>query len=270
MADSSDKNAYGKYQSVIISALSAEKASEKARELAAGILCTGEGQRPCGKCASCGKIARNTHPDVVFVNRLTDSKGSPKRDITVDQIREVSADAYILPNEADRKIYIINEAEKMNLSAQNASLKLLEEPPNGAVLLLCTDNPSALLPTVRSRCTEINVNGEREGGRDEAEEMAENYLKLVADQDRAELIAFGFRNENITGDEFLEFMYCVREKVTDMLCGRRDDQGMDHGMLTGLAELAEKCIRYRKANVSIKMLFGTLAAGAPKRQKQTE
>ena len=84
------------------------------------------------------------------VESLPDSKGNLKRDITVDQIREISADAYILPNEADRKVYIINEAEKMNLSAQNASLKLLEEPPNGAVLLLCTDNPSALLPTVRS------------------------------------------------------------------------------------------------------------------------
>ncbi len=267
MADPSGKNAYGKYQSVIISALSAGKASEKARQLAAGILCTGDGERPCGKCAACGKIARNTHPDVIFINRLTDSKGNLKRDITVDQIREISADAYILPNEADRKIYIINEAEKMNLSAQNASLKLLEEPPNGAVLLLCTDNPSALLPTVRSRCTEVNVNGERDAGRDEAEEMAESYIRLVADQDRLELVAFCFKNENITGDEFLEFMYSLREKITDMLCGRRADEGMDRGMLTELSELIEKCIRYRKANVSIKMLFGTLAAGAPKKDK---
>ena len=267
MAASSDTNAYGKYQSVIISALSQEKASEKARQLAAGILCTGEGKRPCGKCASCGKIARNTHPDLIFVSRLPDSKGNLKRDITVDQIREISADAYILPNEADRKVYIINEAEKMNLSAQNASLKLLEEPPNGAVLLLCTDNPSALLPTVRSRCTEINVNGERENGRGETEELAESYLKMVAAQDRAELVAFSFKNEGIAGDAFLDFIYSVREMVTDMLCGRRDNMKMDHAMLTALAELAEKCLRYRKANVSIKMLLGTLAAGAPRKTK---
>lgn len=268
MTDSPDKNAYGKYQSVIISALSAERAAATARELAAGILCTGEGKRPCGRCASCGKISRNTHPDVVFVSRLSDSKGSLKRDITVDQIRAMSADAYVLPNEADRKVYIILEAEKMNLSAQNAALKLLEEPPNGAVLLLCTDNPSALLPTVRSRCTELNVNGERDGDRDETEELAESYIRLVAEQDRAELVAFCFQNENISGEEFLEMLYCVREKVTDMLCGRREDMGMDRRMLMKLAELTEKCIRYRKANGSVKMLFGTLAAGAPRKEQQ--
>ena len=267
MAEKTAKNAYGRYQSVIISALSAAKASEAARELAAGILCTGEGKRPCGKCSACGKIARNTHPDVIFVSRLTDGKGNLKPDISVDQIREISADAYILPNEADRKVYIITEAEKMNMSAQNAALKLLEEPPNGAVLLLCTDNPSALLPTVRSRCTELNVNGERDDGEGDAEELAESYLKLVSAGDRADLLAFCFKNEGLAGDLFLEFMYCVREKVTDMLCGRRDCMGMDRSVLTELAGLAEKCIRYRKANVSIKMLFGVLAAGPPMKDK---
>ena len=155
-------------------------------------------------------------------------------------------------------------AEKMNRSAQNAALKLLEEPPNGAVLLLCTENPSALLPTVRSRCTEINVNGERDGDRGEAEEKAEEYLELIAAGDRAGLAAFSFRNENMTGDGFLDFMYSVREKITDMLCGRRDIGSLDRRMLTELSELAEKCIRYRKANVSVKMLLGSLAAGSPK------
>jgi DNA polymerase-3 subunit delta' len=157
MAASSDKNAYGKYQSVIISALSQEKAAERARELAAGILCTGDGKRPCGKCASCGKIARNTHPDLILVSRLPDSKGNLKRDITVDQIREVCADAYILPNEADRKVYIINEAEKMNVQAQNALLKTLEEPPEYAVIIILTTNVDALLPTILSRCVVLNM-----------------------------------------------------------------------------------------------------------------
>lgn len=265
MGGSPVKNAYGKYQSVIISALSRERAAEKARELAAGILCTSEGNRPCGRCAACGKVARNTHPDVVFVNRLPDAKGSLKSGITVDQIREISADAYILPNEADRKVYIISEAEKMNVSAQNAALKLLEEPPNGAVLLLCTENPSALLPTVRSRCTEINVNGDRDGSGEEAEETASEYLRLLAANDRAGLVAFCFKNDNMTGDRFLDFICCVREQVTDMLCGRRDDEAMDSVMLTAAAELAEKCIRYRQYNVSVKMLFGTLAAGTPQK-----
>lgn len=268
MEGSSVKSAYGKYQSVIISAQSLGRASEKARELAAGILCMGEGNRPCGKCAACAKVARNTHPDVIFVNRMTDAKGSLKSGISVDQIREISADAYILPNEADRKVYIISEAEKMNVSAQNAALKLLEEPPNGAVLLLCTDNPSSLLPTVRSRCTEIYVNGNREDCSGEAEETAAEYMRLLTSNDRAELVAFCFRNENMTGDRFLDFIYCVREQVTDMLCGRRANEGMDRAALAEIAGLAEKCIRYRQANVSVKMLFAMLAAASPAKSKQ--
>ena len=84
MAGSSDKNAYGQYQSVIISAVSREKASDTAREIAAGIMCTSEGKKPCGNCAACGKVSRNTHPDVIFVNRLPDSKGGTKKEITVD------------------------------------------------------------------------------------------------------------------------------------------------------------------------------------------
>ena len=153
----------------------------------------------------------------------------------------------------------------MNVSAQNAALKLLEEPPNGAVLFLCTEHPSALLPTVRSRCAEIIVNGERDGSGEEAEETASEYLRLLAANDRAGLVAFCFKNENMTGDRFLDFICSVREQVTDMLCGRRDDEAMDSVMLTAAAELAEKCIRYRQYNVSVKMLFGTLAAGTPRK-----
>ena len=68
------------------------------------------------------------------------------------QVRQLRADAYIRPNEADRKIYILENAQTMNPSAQNAMLKLLEEGPAYAAFLLLTDNAAALLPTVRSRC----------------------------------------------------------------------------------------------------------------------
>ena len=67
-------------------------------------------------------------------------------------MRQLRADAYIRPNEADRKIYILENAQTMNPSAQNAMLKLLEEGPAYAAFLLLTDNAAALLPTVRSRC----------------------------------------------------------------------------------------------------------------------
>ena len=71
------------------------------------------------------------------------------------QVRALRADAYIRPNEAERKVYILENAQTMNASAQNAMLKLLEEGPAYAAFLLLTDNAAALLPTVRSRCEHL-------------------------------------------------------------------------------------------------------------------
>ncbi len=117
-----------------------------ARALAAALVCTGSGERPCGQCAACRKTAGGIHPDIITV------AGEPGKDLTVAQIREMRADAYIRPNEAERKVYLIENAQSMNPSAQNAMLKLLEEGPSYAVFLLLAENGTALLPTVRSRC----------------------------------------------------------------------------------------------------------------------
>ncbi len=266
MADSLPKSEYGKIQSVILSASSREDAVRRAGALAAQVLCRSEGRRPCGQCASCRKIARGTHPDVITVRRLPDSKGGLKKEITVDQIRELSADAYILPNEADRKIYIIQEADRMNLNAQNAALKLLEEPPNGAVLLLCVTNPSALLPTVRSRCTEENLNGNAAAFEDETVSTVESFIRAVASRTRTAVITWSYAAESLTGDEFRNFLLCAVERVTDMLCGRRSPEGLTAAELLKLSVLLEECLRFRQANVSVRLLTGKLAAEAPGRR----
>ena len=118
----------------VICAPTIELALSEAEKLAAAAVCSGVGARPCGKCRDCRKAAEHVHPDIITVSRLLDDKGRPKREIGVDQIRDVIADAQVLPNEAARKVYIIDRAETMNAAAQNAALKLLEEPPAGAVL----------------------------------------------------------------------------------------------------------------------------------------
>ena len=113
--------------------------------LAAALVCTGGGERPCLSCPGCRKALAGIHPDIVRA-------GDDGKDISVAQVRQLRADAYIRPNEADRKVYILEKAQTMNPSAQNAMLKLLEEGPAYAAFLLLTDNAAALLPTVRSRC----------------------------------------------------------------------------------------------------------------------
>jgi len=121
-----------------------------ARLLAAAMLCTGSGEKPCGQCGPCVKTAKGLHPDVILV----DGPGEGKP-ITVDQVRQLRADAYIRPNEGERKVYLLERADQMNPSAQNAMLKLLEEGPPYAAFLLLAENAGGLLETVRSRCESL-------------------------------------------------------------------------------------------------------------------
>ena len=118
--------------------------------LAAAYVCTADQGWPCGRCAACRKAANSIHPDIIWV-------GEPDKDITVAMVRQVRSDAYIRPNEAHRKVYIFPAAQRMNASAQNALLKLLEEGPAYAAFLLLADNAAALLPTIRSRCEGLSL-----------------------------------------------------------------------------------------------------------------
>ncbi len=121
-----------------------------ARLLAAAILCTGSG-KPCGTCGPCRKVLSGTHPDFITVD------DPEKKTVTVDLIRNARSDIYVRPNEAEHKIYCFPRAQDMGIPGQNALLKVLEEPPSYGVFLLLTDNPERLLPTVRSRCTQLEL-----------------------------------------------------------------------------------------------------------------
>ena len=118
------------------------------RLLAAAALCTGE-NRPCLSCPHCRKAMAGTHPDFITVD------DPEKKHVPVELVRNARADIFIQPNEADRKVYLFPRAQDMRIEAQNALLKILEEPPSYGVFLLLTDNAEKLLPTVRSRCTEL-------------------------------------------------------------------------------------------------------------------
>ena len=109
-----------------------------------------DGKKPCKSCVHCDKASRRIHPDIIEIDKLDN-----KQIIGVDQIRELKKDVYIVPNEANKKVYVVRDADSMNSNAQNAFLQILEEPPAHAVFILGTDNPAALLPTVYSRCVDI-------------------------------------------------------------------------------------------------------------------
>ncbi len=119
-----------------------------ARLLAAAILCRSQG-KPCGTCPACRKVLGAGHPDFITID------DPEKKTVPVDLVREARADMYVRPNEADHKIYLFPRGQDMAEPSQNALLKILEEPPAYGVFILLTENPEKLLPTVRSRCTEL-------------------------------------------------------------------------------------------------------------------
>lgn len=128
------------------------------------IQCEVGGVTPCGKCHSCVQMKSGSHPDVIYVNH--EKPGT----ISVDDIRkQINADVGIRPYASPHKIYIVDEAEKMNEQAQNALLKTLEEPPEYAVIILLTTNAEIFLPTIRSRCVSLKI-------RPVADEVVSTYL----------------------------------------------------------------------------------------------
>lgn len=120
-----------------------------ANVMAASLVCQKTGDRPCGCCGPCKKAASGIHPDIITVS------GPEGKTVSVDQVRSLRTDAHIRPNEAQRKIYLLERADHMNQSAQNAMLKLLEEGPAYAVFFLLAENGGGLLETIRSRCENI-------------------------------------------------------------------------------------------------------------------
>ncbi len=115
------------------------------------LFCEGD-NKPCGSCGACVKVKKGIHPDVFKVYPAGKSET-----IGVKEIAVIKNNLYIKPNDADKKIFVIYSAERMNRFAQNSILKMIEEPPEDSFFVLTCQNSQALLPTVRSRVTEISL-----------------------------------------------------------------------------------------------------------------
>ena len=135
--------------------INGERSSGKefiARIFAMTLQCEKGETEPCGECHSCKQAMSNNQPDIIYIGH------EKPNTIGVEDIRgQINNDIGIKPYSSPRKIYIMNEGEKMTVQAQNALLKTLEEPPEYAVILILTTNVEALLPTILSRCVVLNM-----------------------------------------------------------------------------------------------------------------
>ena len=122
-----------------------------ARLVAGALLCKGQaGERPCGGCLACRKLASGNHPDFMPVE--PEEEGGA---LKIDQIRAVERFLALTPNESSRKIALIGAFERATIGAANALLKTLEEPPAYAHLILLAQDADVLLPTIVSRSQQI-------------------------------------------------------------------------------------------------------------------
>ena len=123
-----------------------------AHAFALSLLCEKGKSDPCMECHACKQVLSGNHPDLIHVTH--EKAGS----IGVDDIREqINETIMIRPYSSYYKIYIVDEAEKMTVQAQNALLKTIEEPPAYAVIILLTTNPESFLPTILSRCVQLKL-----------------------------------------------------------------------------------------------------------------
>ncbi len=120
--------------------------------IANSVLCLeNKNGEPCGRCHACAMLNGGGHPDLTVIKPT----GDKEKSIKIDDIREAKASCYIKPVVGARRVFIVENAETMRADCQNALLKILEEPPEGTLFLLLTDNVERLLPTVRSRCVAL-------------------------------------------------------------------------------------------------------------------
>lgn len=119
--------------------------SDISKNIAKSFTCQNE-KPPCNTCKFCIKTGKNVNPDVITIDFLDSN-------ITVDEARKIRKDVYILPNECKRKVYIIKNGQNLNIQAQNALLKILEEPPSYACFIIECINEKKLMDTILSRCS---------------------------------------------------------------------------------------------------------------------
>ena len=186
-----------------------------AESFAMALQCEEGKEEACMQCRSCRQAKEHNQPDIIYVTH------EKPNIISVDDIRhQLNNDIVIKPYSSKYKIYIIDEAEKMNVQAQNALLKTIEEPPAYAVILLLTTNADSFLPTILSRCITLSLKTVKE------DLIKEHLMKVHRIPDYQAEVCASFAQGNVgkaiqlaSSDEFNELktnVLSIVKKIEDM------------------------------------------------------
>ncbi|MBQ6844041.1 MAG: DNA polymerase III subunit [Agathobacter sp.] len=189
-----------------------------AETFAMALQCEEGKPEPCGNCRSCRQAKERNQPDIIFIGQDEMMEEKKTKSISVDEIRTLlNNDIVIKPYSSKYKIYIVDHAEKMNVQAQNALLKTIEEPPAYGVILLLTSNADSFLQTIRSRCILLNIKTVEE------EQIKKHLMKKYQVPDYKAEICAAFAQGNVgkaiqlaSSDSFNEMKQDVLSLVKKM------------------------------------------------------
>ncbi len=212
-------------------------------------VCSSDAERPCGVCPHCIKAEKGIHPDIFIAD------GTQTGGLNIEAIRNIRSSAYIKPNEAGCKAYLLFNCDKMLMPAQNAFLKVLEEPPENVMFIMTVSSSASLLQTVRSRSRIISL---YPPDVDEAVEVLKNKLP---DRDENELYAAakscggnigqtiellerGGEEEKKLAAEIMKAAALSAEYPLMLLTNQAvKNRAFAAGVLNGLSELSAECVR---------------------------
>lgn len=209
----------------------------------------GEKNAPCGNCRNCHQASSKSHPDITYI-----SLPEGKKILTVDQVRQIRTDTFVKPHSAKRRVFIIRDAHRMNESAQNAFLKVLEEPPQGVVFILLTPSKTMLLDTIISRCVLLSLYSSNLQKNDYSD-AAEQFLKLLISGNEYEMLKLliPFEKSRIAAEEFfLALSLACAEQIKN---GAVNARAFD-----SLFEDIKYYLELLKTNINLSLLFSTVVS----------
>lgn len=196
--------------------------SDKVKTLAAAkflsmyAVCTAD-EKPCGVCNQCHKAQNATHADIYYAQPEGKSGA-----YSIKQLRKIIDDAYIIPNEANTKVYILADAEsRLSAVQQNSLLKLIEEPPKNVVFIFTCENSRNFLITIRSRCTILRLRNEHSFDEDILEAARQIVSGMLSSKEYDLLKSLTVLSDKDKADDILSAVTLILRDGLMILAGGR-------------------------------------------------
>ncbi|WP_294907323.1 hypothetical protein [uncultured Ruminococcus sp.] len=244
---------------IIIESKNKESALEAAKFLSMYAVCTSD-NKPCKVCEQCHKAEIKGHADISYPRPENKSKT-----YSIEQMRNIIKDSYILPNEANAKVYVFEEADnRLTDIAQNSFLKLLEEPPQNVYFILLCESAQKLLVTILSRCTVVRLKNEVRIS-EKALEYAEKIVKgIISSREYDLLLSLNVLSDKENADETLSTVRMIlrdglalsigTKAVFNEKLGRELATRFTKGKIIEMIELTDNSAIKIKQNININLL----------------